>query len=155
MSELSQYLVPEGVFTGLSPAGAEEVIGTLAAHLQRNGNVGPGWADAARAREAELPTGLPLGGGIAVAVPHTDPEHVLASGIAVAVLATPVDFGSMDDPDVRLPVRAVFALALKSKDEQIGMLQAIVTLLQDEARLRNLIAAATPSEARAALGAGK
>lgn len=155
MTEVSQYLVPEGVFTGLSPAGAEEVIGTLAAYLQKNGNVGPGWAAAACAREAVLPTGLPLGGGIAVAVPHTDPEHVLASGVAVAVLAAPVGFGSMDDPDTKLPVRAVFALALKSKHEQIEMLQAIVTLLQDEERLRNLIAAATPSEARAVLGAGK
>lgn len=100
-----------------------------------------------------MPTGLPMEDGLAVAVPHTDPQHVIRSGIAIATLAEPVAFASMDDPDNQLAVRVVFALALKSKDEQIGMLQSIGRLLQDGERIRKLMDASGPQEAMALLSA--
>lgn len=146
MVKLSQCLAPGGVFLRQSPVDANEVIGLLADHLASCGIVKPSYREAVRAREAIMPTGLPLDDDFAVAVPHTDPEHVLTSGMAVAVLDRPTPFGSMDDPETMLPVRVVFVLALRSKDEQIDMLTAIGGLLQDGARLKKLSVARSADE---------
>ncbi len=148
----ASFIVPDGVMVNRSAADADEVIGILADHLLKSDAVRPSYADAVRARERMMPTGLPVGGDFAVAVPHTDPEHVLASGIAMATLSEPVMFGSMEDPDTELPVRIVFALALRSKDEQIEMLTAIGRLLQDGEKLSKLTMAANPAEVAALLG---
>lgn len=151
MSKLTDYLVPDGLFLNQSAANANEVIGLLADHLEKANVVRVTYGPAVMAREATMPTGLPLTDDMAVAVPHTDPEHVIGSGIAVAVLRGPVAFGSMDDPATTLPVRIVFALALRSKDEQIEMLRAVGSLLQDGERLHRLAAANTVEEAQALL----
>lgn len=150
---LSTYLVPGAVAFGSTASSSDEVIGLLADHLETAGVVHPSYRAAVIAREAQMPTGLPLEDGFAVAVPHTDPEHVKTSGIAMATLAEPVEFGSMDDPDKRLQVKVVFALALRSKDEQIAMLTAIGELLQDGTRLRQLSAANNPEDAARLLDA--
>ena len=72
-------------------------------------------------REASMPTGLPLGGDLNIAVPHTDPEHVVTPSLALATLVRPVSFGSMDDPDEQIPVGVVMMLALADKNAQIDM----------------------------------
>jgi PTS system galactitol-specific IIA component len=151
MKRLSEYVVPGGIFLHQAHTQADQVIGLLADHLERRGVVRPSYAGAVKAREAIMPTGLPLAEGFAVAVPHTDPEHVLTSGIALAVLDGSAPFCSMDDPDTKLPVRVVFALALRSKDEQIEMLQAIGGLLQNPAKLKKLTTVNSIEEALALL----
>lgn len=142
-SIIARYLEPQALCIGLSATSPEEVISLLADRLEAAGYVAPSYKAAVLHREAKLPTGLPLSDDLAVAVPHTDPEHVLRPGIAIATLATPVAFRSMEEPDDSLPVRVVFALALKDKNEQIEMLQMIASMLQDPDRIEQLIAAQT------------
>lgn len=149
----ASFIVPDGVMVNQSAANADEVIGLLADHLLKSETVRDSYGQAVRDRERVLPTGLPVGEGFAVAVPHTDPEHVLTSGIAVATLREPVLFGSMEDPETKLPVRIVFALALRSKDEQIEMLTAIGRLLQDSERLERMTRAQSSDEVAVLLGA--
>ncbi|MDA4633637.1 PTS sugar transporter subunit IIA, partial [Escherichia coli] len=72
-------------------------------------------AAAVLAREAALPTGLPLGLDNNVAIPHTDPEHVLKPGLAMATLCRPVAFCNMEDPEEKLQVSVVFLMALNDK----------------------------------------
>ena len=126
-------------------ASAEEAIGLLAARLEAAGRVRPSYGPAVLERERTMPTGLPLG-AINAAIPHTDREHVLAPAVALAVLEEPVPFASMDDPDERIPVRLVFALALTDKNAQITMLQSIMGLLQDQSVLEGIAAARSPDE---------
>lgn len=149
----ASFIVPDGVMVNQSAANADEVIGLLADHLLKSEMVRDSYGQAVRDRERVLPTGLPVGEGFAVAVPHTDPEHVLTSGIAMATLREPVMFGSMEDPDTKLPVRIVFALALRSKDEQIEMLTAIGRLLQDSDKLEKMSQAQSSDEVAVLLGA--
>lgn len=144
-SILARYLEPQALCLKLAASSPEAVITVLADRLEAAGYVAPSYREAVLRREAKLPTGLPLSADLAVAVPHTDPEHVMRPGIAIATLATPVAFRSMEDPDEALPVRVVFALALKDKNEQIEMLQMIASMLQDPARIQQLIAAETQS----------
>ncbi len=138
-------LDPQAVCLGVEAKTPEQVISQLAEILERKGYVAPTYAPSVIAREATMPTGLPLSEDFAVAMPHTDAVHVLKPGIAIATLAHPVPFGNMEDPDEVLPVRIVFVLALNDKHAQIGMLQTIASLLQTPDRL-NAIAAASSAK---------
>lgn len=140
---VSRYLDPRAICPRLEAADASEVISRLADRLLLIGSVKESYREAVIQRELAMPTGLPIAADFAVAVPHTDPEHVLKPAVALATLKTPVLFRSMDDPDETLQVKVVFALALRDKNEQIEMLQSIVAILQDATTLRRIAEAST------------
>jgi PTS system galactitol-specific IIA component len=120
---------------------ADEVIRALSAALHESGHVKQSHAGATLAREATHPTGLPTEGLFCVAIPHTDPEHVLKPGIAIATLREPVSFKNMEDPDESLPVRLVFMLAFTDKDKQIEALQMVAGMLQSSDILNAIVSA--------------
>jgi len=151
-SILYRYFDPQALCLRISARTAEEVITQLAAKLEKIGAVKSSYRAAVVSREAEIPTGLPLAPDFAVAVPHTDREHVLRAGFALGTLTEPVPFRSMENPDEELPVRVVFALAITDKNEQIDMLQAVAELLQDPPTIRRIADATSASEILAALG---
>ena len=144
-------LHPSAIVVGSNATTDREVIAELAARLEALGVVKPSYAAAVSLREETMPTGLPLADDFAVAVPHTDPEHVLQPGLALATLARPVEFGSMDDPEERLQVRLVFALALVDKRQQIDTLRRVAGLLQNPALLRRIADAPSADDILAAL----
>jgi len=149
---LARFLDPGNIYLQVDLLGRDAITSALSRGLEARGIVKETFAAAAIAREAEMPTGLLLADGLNVAVPHTDPEHVVRTGLAVATLAKPVLFGSMDDPETMLPVRVVVVMALSERKAQIEMLQAIVDLFQDGKVLRELIAARSEEEVFALLG---
>ena len=138
--DLLDLLDPRAICLDLQAASAEEVISLLAARLQAQGAVEDSYGPAVLAREAVMPTGLPLG-AINVAVPHTDAHHVRRPAVALAVLRQPVPFGNMEEPDEQLPVQIVLALALNDKHAQIEALQRVAGLVQAPELLRALLAA--------------
>lgn len=135
---LIDYLDPEAMLLGVEAADSDAIIRQLAGRLQSRGYVRETFADAVLAREAAMPTGLPLGEEGNVAVPHTDPIHVIKPGVAVATLVQPVLFSNMEDPDDRLKVDVVFLMALNDKDRQIEMLQEIAGAIQSPETLAEL-----------------
>ena len=122
-------------------ATAEAAVRALAAELASRGAVRPTFADAVLAREALSPTGLPLPTG-AVALPHADPEQVLAPALGVATLAAPVPFRQMGSPEIALDVRLVLLLALPTREDAQRTLVAALGALRDPATARRLAAAA-------------
>lgn len=151
-TQLGAFIDPDVIVLQSDARTSEEVIRLLAAKLQARGYVKPSYADATMARERELPTGLKLEGEHHVAVPHTDPHHVLRAGVAIATLKSPVAFANMEDPDETVPVRIVFLLAINDKDQQIETLQAIIATIQDASKVERLTAATTLDEAKAVFG---
>ncbi|MGH7004277.1 MAG: PTS sugar transporter subunit IIA [Alphaproteobacteria bacterium] len=149
---LMDYLDPEAILLGVKAETDRDVIRILAARLHERGYVKSSFADAVLAREAQLPTGLPLGGDSNVAVPHTDPEHVLKPGLAFAALAQPVLFSNMENPDEKLPVSLVFLMAIDDKDKQIEMLQQIAATIQSPEVIAALIAAKSVEDVSRLLG---
>jgi PTS system galactitol-specific IIA component len=147
--DFRSILSPQAICLGVSASSSDEVIALLGERLVALGKVKPDYPAALIARESTMPTGLPLG-AINVAVPHSDPVHVLSPAIALATLKEPVSFASMDDPDEKLDVRIVIALALNDKNAQIEMLQAVAGFIQSPGSLEALAAAATTDEAFAA-----
>jgi len=152
-SLLTTYLEPEAILLGLEADSDVEVIRRLGARLEALGRVRASFVPAVLAREATMPTGLPLGGEANVAVPHTDPEHVIGAALALATLARPVSFANMEDPEERLAVRVVFLMALDDKSKQIDMLQKIAETIQKPATIAALGEALTIAEAMAVLDA--
>lgn len=148
---LMNHIDPQAVALGVKAQNSEEVIRLLAGKLESLGYVRTTYADAVVRREATMPTGLPLGRAVNVAIPHTDPEHVNKPAIALAVLSEPVDFANMEDPEEAVPVGFVFLLAINDKDKQIDMLQEIMDTIQSEEALVRLGSARTIEDISAIL----
>ena len=127
------------------------MIRHLSAKLLDAGYVRASFAEAALSREAELPTGLVLGGDIHAAIPHTDVEHVLKPAVALATLPHPVIFRHMIAPDEEVPVRIVFLLALEQPKTQVAMLQEVAGVLQNAELIAELLSASSVAAVQAAL----
>ena len=149
---LFNSLTPDAILLGVEAKTNEEVIRLLADRLHTLGYVKDSYADAVVKREQSMPTGLPLEREDNVAVPHTDPEHVLKAAIAMATLKTPVDFANMEDPDETVAVGTVFLLAINDKDKQIETLQSIMGAIQSPEILDGLKLAQTTDDLKALLG---
>lgn len=143
-------LLPNGAIARLVVSTPEEVIRALAARLSASGHVTGSFADAAVRREEQHPTGLPT--MIPTAIPHTDPEHVITPGIAVAALETPVVFGEMGPGGSEVACRLVVMLALKDSGSQLSALQQLVSRLQDEDGVRPVLSAADDIDLEARVG---
>jgi PTS system galactitol-specific IIA component len=96
-------------------------------------------------REKVFATGLPTP-ETQVAIPHTDPEHVHKTGIAVGVLPDPVSFGEMGNPDSKVSVNIVCVLAVKEADFLVSLLQELVAIFQDAEILNQIVTASSTGE---------
>jgi PTS system galactitol-specific IIA component len=134
----------------LEVASSEDAIRALAAALFAAGHVKASFENAALARERRSPTGLPFP-GVAVALPHAEPDHVVSPAIAIASLARPVSFRQMGSPAVKLEVSLVVMPALTAKEQAASELSRLIQVLQDEALRRELVAAADNATLAAAL----
>lgn len=92
----------------------QDIIRALANCMKKNGYVKPTFLEAVLEREANMPTGL-ITKAFGVAIPHSDPEHVNQSAIAVGLLDKPVIFKNMANPQEDVPVILVLLLAIAEK----------------------------------------
>jgi PTS system ascorbate-specific IIA component len=84
-----------------------------------------------------------LAPGIAIA--HARPsEAVLSSGLSLAVLAQPIEFGS----DHNDPVSLVFALCATDHDSHLNVLAELATLLTDTDKIKFMLNASTEAQIR-------
>lgn len=150
-NKLLKLLDEDAVCLKLDAKDSHDVIENLGIRLYIDGYVKDTFVDAAWTREQELPTGLPLGGEINAAIPHTDIIHVLKPGVAMATLKRPVVFKNMADPEEDVQVQLVFLLSLEQPKSQIEMLQEIAGILQNAVIVNKLLSAETYGEVQAAL----
>jgi galactitol PTS system EIIA component len=150
-NKLVQLLDSDAVCLKMDAKDAADVIENLGIRLFIDGYVKDTFVDAALAREKKLPTGLPLGGEINAAIPHTDIIHVLKPGVALATLKRPVIFKNMIQPEEDVSVKLVFLLSLEHPHSQIEMLQEIASVLQKPETVDKLMAANSFEDVQAAL----
>jgi len=148
---ISRFLCPEAILLHLKAESSEDVIRTLGGKLLALGYVKDDFVAATLKREAEMPTGLPLGGDTNAAIPHVDIEYVNQSALALATLADPVVFYNMVENDVEVPVQLVIMLALDAPKSQIEMLQEISSVLQQPAVIASIMEAQTADDVLAAV----
>lgn len=144
------FLVPDSIALHYEACDSKAVITHLGRLLFEAGYVRETFVEAALDRESRLPTGLPLSGDVNAAIPHTEVEHVLKPGLAMATLSAPVIFQNMVDPDEAVPCQLVFVMALDQPKAQIEMLQEIAGILQNPTAINSLMSAKDFEEVRAA-----
>ncbi|PKG22061.1 PTS sugar transporter subunit IIA [Niallia nealsonii] len=96
-------------------------------------------------RESIFPTGLCMA-DYSVAIPHTDPEHVIEQFIAVATLKKPVAFSLMEDNTKTTDVDVVLMLGLNQPHSQLEILQELMQVIQIKDNLINIIQAKNEKE---------
>lgn len=136
---IAQLLQPSCVLLNCDFKTSYEVIQAIGGKLFEAGFVKDSFIQAAIERESQLPTGLPLGGTINAAIPHTEIEHVLKPALGMATLKNEVDFRNMVSPTESVPVRLVFLLALEKPKAQIEMLQEVAGVLQNPELVEKLV----------------
>jgi len=148
---IKEFLNERAVILGSEATSSEEVIRTLGGKLRDLGYVKDNFVEAALEREANMPTGLPLGGEYNAAIPHVDIEYVNQSALGLATLKEDVVFYNMVDSDEVVPCRLVIMLALDTPKSQIEMLQSVAAVLQNPDIIRKLVNAKTTEEVFSAL----
>ena len=144
--KITDFLSKEAVVLGMDADTSEEVIRVLGGKLRDQGLVKDNFVDAALEREANMPTGLPLGGEYNAAIPHVDIEYVNQSALGLATLKEDVVFYNMVENDVEVPCRLIIMLALDQPKSQIEMLQSVAGVLQDPEVISELVQAETVDE---------
>jgi galactitol PTS system EIIA component len=148
---IADFLQPEAIVLQFEARSSEDVIKTLGSKLLELGYVKDHFVEATLAREASMPTGLPLGGDFNAAIPHVDIEYVNRPALGLATLKQPVSFRNMVDQDEEVPVRLVIMLALEQPKSQIEMLQQVSEVLQQQDVVARLMRAPTPDDVFAIL----
>jgi PTS system galactitol-specific IIA component len=143
------FLTPNLISLHYSAKDSADVISHLGRQLFEEGYVRETFVEAALDRESRLPTGLPLSGDVNAAIPHTEVEHVIKPGLAMATLKAPVTFQNMISPEEAVPCQLVFVMALDQPKAQIEMLQEIAGILQNLATIKSLMSATTFEDVRA------
>ncbi|ADQ13625.1 PTS sugar transporter subunit IIA [Halanaerobium hydrogeniformans] len=115
----------------------EDILLEMSELLSKNGYVKNSFYDGIKNREESFPTGLITPSGN-VAIPHTDSEHVKKPAIAVAVLKSPVNFYRMDDASEKIEVDIIFMLAIKEKENQVGVISNLISAFKGSNLLGDL-----------------
>lgn len=149
---ITDLLDRRAVVLHMEAADSTEVIQKLGDRLRELGYVKDDFVEATLAREASMPTGLPLGGSVNAAIPHVDIAYVNRPALALATLKKPVIFRNMVEPEQEVPVQLVIMLALEQPKSQIEMLQQVALILQRPDVVDRLMAATTLEEVFEVLG---
>lgn len=133
------------VFTNLEVNDFSTTIQKMGSKMKNLGYVEDTFIDAVITRENSFPTGLELA-DYSIAIPHTDPEHVRKSAIAIATLSQPVAVNSMIDPQKSVEVSFIVLMAIKDPKGQLAMLSKLMGFFQDVETLKQLEAAQEKEE---------
>ncbi|MDR2156410.1 MAG: PTS sugar transporter subunit IIA [Clostridiales Family XIII bacterium] len=144
MADFTDLFHLDMIIVNVDVLSKEEALRFMSNELQKNGYVENGYYDMLIARENEYPTGLATQ-PFQVAIPHTDPLHVLRPCIAVLKLKTPITFTEMTKIR-KVDVRYIFGLILKKNKDQVSLLQKFINLFSDEKKMIGLMNATTPAE---------
>lgn len=86
--------------------------------------------------------------GLALAHARPGPE-VLANGLSIVTLATPVNFGHPHND----PVSVILGLAIAKADEHLAAVAAVANVFNDSTAIAELAAATTAAEVQRIMGA--
>ena len=103
------------------------------------------FVDAIKERELNYPTALPTE-PFPVAIPHSDPVHIVNQFIAPIRLKEEIDWHEMANNDSILKVRIVFVLGFKKEAGHVEILQLLIENFQDEEKMNKLLSVQTKEE---------
>jgi PTS system ascorbate-specific IIA component len=134
-------LPTEAVVVGATAADWRDAVRLAGAALVRSGAAREGYSDEMIRMIDEHGPYVVIAPGLALAHARPGPD-VLADGLAIVTLATPVEFGHPHND----PVRVVLGLAIKSADRHLAAVAGLANVFNDSTAIQEL-AEATSIEA--------
>ena len=123
----------------------EELFKAVGKKFGELGYVKNSFSDALAEREKNFPTGLATE-PFQVAIPHTDPEHVIKEAVSCIRLKNPLKFKDVGDDENDINAEFVFVLCIMEPEKQIDVLKALVEALSNEKIMNGIKTAKTPEE---------
>lgn len=115
-----------------------DAINQTAKILLNKGLVKESYIEAIKKREESFPTGLEFE-NYGIAIPHTDPEHVINEAILINILEKPIKFEQMASEGLMTDINIIIMLAIKNKENQVPYLQALIEIFQDKEKIDKLL----------------
>lgn len=143
--EFAELLTTELIHCKVEVSSKEELLDRMALEMYDQGYVKKEYISGVLAREGTNPTGLQLEVS-GCAIPHSEMSFVNKPVISIATLVDPVVFQRMDDFTAPVEVSLVFMLAVNEGLKQVNTLQELMSLLQDNVKVEELLNANTPEE---------
>ena len=138
-------------FTEANPETDVDAIYMAGTVLKEHQCVDERFIHACLKRETKYPTGLALGAGKAIAMPHGGADFIQQDGVSVLRTKAPIAFGRMEDATQTVPVQLVFNLAISSGKNHLVMLRRLMQLFQNETFLKECMTL-RPEKAAAYVG---
>jgi PTS system ascorbate-specific IIA component len=141
-------LPADAVILGSEVANWQDAVRLAGTALSRAGIAKPEYAGEMIRMIEENGPYVVIAPGLALAHARPGPE-VLADGIAIVTLSTPVNFGHPYND----PVSVVLALAVASGDAHIALVAELANIFNDSSAVEELAAATSVDEVRRIMGA--
>ncbi|WP_411841327.1 PTS sugar transporter subunit IIA [Staphylococcus gallinarum] len=126
------------IIIDLEASQSKEALKKLSNLMYDNGDVKSSYPNAIIEREKSFATGLPTV-PYAVAIPHTDIQHVNDKSIGIAVLKDTVPFVIMGELEETTEVKLIFMLAMDKEAAQLSLLQKLMGIFQNQQTLTTLV----------------
>jgi len=137
-------LPAEAILVGATAADWREAVRLAGAALVRSGAAREGYSDEMIRMIDEHGPYVVIAPGLALAHARPGPD-VLADGLAIVTLGTPVAFGHPHND----PVRVVLGLAIKNADEHLAAVAGLANVFNDGTAIQQLADAASIEEIQA------
>ncbi|EOL50912.1 PTS sugar transporter subunit IIA [Enterococcus caccae] len=141
---MKQMFQPNLIDLRVSVQEEEELFELIAWRLQQAGYVNSGYLEGIISREKRFPTGL-ITEYLNIALPHSDTEYIERPFIYIVRTTKPIKVKQMGD-NQEMEVSDLFFLGIKEPSKQVGLLQELMVLFQNEAFVSEL-KATTENEA--------
>nr|WP_315527362.1 PTS sugar transporter subunit IIA [Carnobacterium maltaromaticum] len=133
---IKELFQPELIDLQVQANSEEELFAVIAERLLELGYVYSDYLTGITLRERNFPTGL-ITQHLNIALPHSDTEYVKKPFIYIVRLKQPVIVRQMGDNQEML-VKDIFFLGIKEPTKQVGLLQLLITLFQEESFMEAL-----------------
>ena len=135
----------DNIYLDIEASDYKEVLQIIGGILLEKGYVKDSYTDALLEREELSPTGLPVE-PVSIAIPHTDPCHVIRPCVIVLKLKQPVRFKEMANPEHMVDAAWIFGLVFDDGNKQLPLLASVIELAQDETAMNGLMDAEDKEE---------
>ena len=137
MNKFKKLFSNDLIFLNVDYKTKEELVEDISKKLKEDNRVKDTFLKAITDREIEYPTGLPIE-PIGVAIPHTDPEHVIEPCIVIIKPNNPIMFKEMGQGENDIPCKFIFMLVIKNNGEQVELLQNLISIFVNEENMNLL-----------------
>ncbi|MEI5990499.1 hypothetical protein A5881_001992 [Enterococcus termitis] len=131
-----QMFQPELIDLKVTVQNEEELFECIAKRLTQVGYVNDGYLEGITSREKVFPTGL-ITEYLNIALPHSDTKYIERPFIYIVRTTKPIKVKQMGD-NQEMEVRDLFFLGIKEPSKQVGLLQELMVLFQNEAFVSEL-----------------